>query len=462
MPIETVQITKEQGDKILSMNEGHFLDFKAIDIKPSKLTQTISAFANASGGELYIGIDQLDILNIVSFLWRGFKTPEDANAHIQVFEQLFPLGQYYSYAFLKHPTFPGFVLQVEVRKSREIAVASDGVAYLRRSASTLPQDTAEKLNRLRLDKGISSFESETVDTAIEEVSNSVPLLDFLTNVIPTAEPETWLMKQQLVKDGKPTVAAVLLFAESPQAILPKRCGIKLYRYKSSTATGTRETLAGQPDTIEGHIYDQIKCAVQKTVALVESIQKLGPKGLEPVQYPHETLHEIVTNAVLHRDYSIPADIQIRIFDNRIEIENPGKLPGHITVHNLLSEQFARNGALVRMINKFPDAPNKDVGEGLNTAFNAMSALKLKPPVPEERENSFVFHIKHEPLASPDITVIEYLDTHPEIANRTGRQITGIQSENSMKNVFTRLQARGIIEPVPGRKGYSSAWRKKVV
>ena len=113
-----------------------------------------------------------------------------------------------------------------------------------------------------------------------------------------------------------------------------------------------------------------------------------------------------------------------------------------------------------MINKFPDAPNKDVGEGLNTAFNAMSTLRLKPPTIEERETSVVVHIRHEPLASPDETVMAYLETHAEIVNRVGRAITGIQSENSMKNVFIRLRERGMIEPVPGREGFSSAWRKK--
>ncbi|WP_445305523.1 ATP-binding protein [Microcoleus sp. herbarium2] len=65
-----------------------------------------------------------------------------------------------------------------------------------------------------------------------------------------------------------------------------------------------------------------------------------------------------------------------MFDNRIEIENLGKLPGHVTVKNILKEQYARNGAIVRIINKFPNPPNKDVGEGLNTAFQAMAKLRL--------------------------------------------------------------------------------------
>ena len=458
--IETVQITNEQGVAMLARKEGHFMDFKAIEIKPSKLSETISSFANSSGGELFIGIDQIEILDVKNFSWRGFQSPEDANAHIQVFEELFPLGQYYSYTFLKHPTAPGYVLQIEVRKSRQMAFASNNVAYLRRGAQNLPQDTPEKLDRLRMDKGIVSFETDTVDATIDVVSEAEPLLSFLGTVIPTAQAEPWLKKQQLIKNGKPTVAAVLLFSDEPQAILPKRCGIKLYRYKTANPVGSRETLAGDPLTIEGHLYLQIKNAVQETVKMVQGIRKLGTKGLEPISYPHEALHEILTNAVLHRDYSIASDIHIRIFDNRIEIENPGKLPGHVTVHNILREQFARNCAMVRLINKFPDAPNKDVGEGLNTAFNAMSALRLKPPIIEELENAVSVHIRHELLASPDETVMAYLETHVEISNQTARQITGISSENSMKNVFYKLRNSKMIEQVPGRGGGSSAWRKK--
>jgi ATP-dependent DNA helicase RecG len=135
-----------------------------------------------------------------------------------------------------------------------------------------------------------------------------------------------------------------------------------------------------PQSIEGPAYDLIKRSVNQTVLKVEGIQKLGPTGLEPVKYPFEALHEIVTNAILHRDYGILSDVQIRIFDNRVEVESPGLLPGHVTTANILDEQFARNGVLVRLVNKFPEPPNKDVGEGLNTAFQAMHRLRLKPPI----------------------------------------------------------------------------------
>ena len=163
--------------------------------------------------------------------------------------------------------------------------------------------------------------------------------------------------------------------------------------------------------------------------------------------------------MIHRDYSILSDVHIRVFDNRIEIESPGKLPGHVTVQNILKEQYARNGAIVRIINKFPNAPNKDVGEGLNTAFQAMAKLRLKPPDIYEKDTSVLVNIKHEPLASVEATIMEYLDTHEEISNKIGRKQTGIRSEGTIKQAFYRLRDKGLIEPVPGRPKNQAVWRK---
>jgi ATP-dependent DNA helicase RecG len=180
------------------------------------------------------------------------------------------------------------------------------------------------------------------------------------------------------------VAGLLLFAEEPQAIIPKHCGIKVYRYKTQESEGFREVLEFDPKTVEGCLYDQIKKAVDLTKLITESIPKMGKaEKFEAIEYPPETLHEIVTNAVIHRDYSVADDVHIRIFDNRIEVKSPGRLPAHVTVKNILNERSARNGAVVRILNKFPDPPNKDVGEGLNTAFAAMYKLGLKEPVIEE-------------------------------------------------------------------------------
>jgi ATP-dependent DNA helicase RecG len=459
MPIPVVQITDKQVQEVLSYTEGHFLDVKAREIRPSKLSKAISAFANADGGELYVGIVDNTPLPFPD-RWKGFADPEDANGHIQGLEELFPLGEGFLYSFLSHPSYSGVVLQIIVQKSKDIVKANDGLPYIRRGAQSLPVNTPDALAILKRNKGLTSFENEPVATELASITNSAAVIGFILNVIPSSEPEAWLRKQELIKNEKPTVAGVTLFADLPQAILPKRTGVKVYRYKTSQEEGTRETLVETPVSIEGCAYDVIAQAVKLTKETIDEIQVLGTKGLEPVKYPPETLHEVITNAILHRDYSLADDVHVRIFDNRVEVESPGRLPAHITPKNILQERFARNGNLVRVINKFPNPPNKDVGEGLNTAFEAMKQLRLKEPIISELDHSLLVEIKHERLASPEDTVMQYLDNNATIANRDARRITGIKSENSMKSVFLKLRDRDLIEPVPGKSGFASAWQKK--
>ena len=459
MSIEVVPITSEQLNLILQKEESHFLDFKAREVKPAKLCKFISGFANADGGELYIGIDEETLGNTKTRHWRGFADQESANGHLQIFEELFPLGDGYSYTFLSSECHPGLVLQVTILKSRGVVEASDGTPYLRRSAQTVPITTPEALERLKLDKGIESFERKTIDVELKLITASEVMSEFINAVVPTTEAELWLKKQQLIHREKPRIAGILLFADQPQPVFPKHCGVKIYRYKTKESEGTRDTLDFDPITIEGCLYKQVQEAVTTTREIIEKIPKMGNQGLENIQYPEETIHEIVTNALLHRDYSIASDTHIRIFDNRIEIENPGKLPGHVTVKNILREQYARNGAIVRIINKFPNPPNKDVGEGLNTAFQAMAKLKLQPPDIKETENSVIVYIKHEPLASIEAQIMSYLEKHKEITNEIARNETGIQSELRIKNAFTKLRDSGLIEAVPRRSKRNAAWRR---
>jgi ATP-dependent DNA helicase RecG len=358
------------------------------------------------------------------------------------------------------PKYPGYLLHVQVFKTPHIVKASDGIPYIRRGAQKIPCKDTESLKRLELNKGVTSFETETVVTAgIDEVADSEVCRKFIATVVPSAIPHTWLKKQHLVHDNHPTVGGIVLFADEPQAILPKRCAIKIYRYKTQDADGSRETLAQQPITIEGCAYEQIYAAVKKTKELIEGIQKLGPTGFEDVIYPDETLHEIITNAVLHRDYSIADDVHVRIFDNRVEVESPGRLPGHVTVENILDERFARNGNIVRIINKFPNPPNKDVGEGLNTAFNAMKQLRLKTPEIQQKDNSVVVYIRHEPLASPESIIMDYLETNASINNGKVRELCHIREDWVARRILRDLAERGLIQKVPGTNTASTAYRK---
>lgn len=457
MPINIERLEINQRDIILRINEGHYSDVKSIDIRPGRITETISAFANADGGDLYIGIDELGLTK--DRKWRGFFDMEAANAHIQVFEQLFPLGRDFTYTFLACDCEAGLILKIEILKTMSIMRASDGFPYLRRGAQSLKVSTPEQLKRLEYAKGLVSFESEPVPVELHHVCNSIEIIEFMLQVVPASEPKIWLQKQQLIREDRPTVGAILLYAEEPQAILPKRCGLKIYRYKTKDQEGSRDTLAFDPITIEGPLYKQIYSAVRETSRIVEDIKKLGDKTLEGINYPPETLHEIITNAVLHRDYSIADDIHVRVFDNRVEVESPGRLPAHVTVENILEERFARNGTIVRLLNKYPNPPNKDVGEGLNTAFAAMTKLGLKEPKIENKENSVLVKIRHESLASPEELILSYLEEHESIKNKQARELCHIHADYIIKEIFKQLVERDLIEKVPGTRTSSTAYRK---
>lgn len=243
----------------------------------------------------------------------------------------------------------------------------------------------------------------------------------------------------------------------PSAILSKKCAIKITRYNTSEEIPQREHLE-QQFTIEGDIYNQIYQSLDKVKNIVDDLKILGEENLVGANYPIEAIQEIIVNAVLHRDYNISDDVHILIFNNRIEVRSPGSLPGYITPENILEERFSRNPTLVRLLNKYPDPPNKDIGEGLNTAFQKMQEMRLKPPKIFVEKNKVVVILPHESLAAPEDSVLEYLEQNSEINNRTARKLCGINSENSMKSVFTRLRDRGLVEMVPGKYG-PAAWRK---
>ena len=153
------------------------------------------------------------------------------------------------------------------------------MAYIRKGAQKLPVDTEEAVERLKLDKGIASYEDYKVQSDIQVIENSEVSLNFLLGVVPTAEPEPWLRKQRFIIDQQPTVAGVLLFSEEPQALLPKRTAIKIFRYKTSDPVPSREHLAFDPLTIEGWAYRLIYDAVAKTQQIIEDLKRLGEAGL---------------------------------------------------------------------------------------------------------------------------------------------------------------------------------------
>src|ERR1019366_9623586 len=181
--IDTARLSASQVTKLLlDFRESQFGDLKAKEIKPAKLSKAISAFANADGGDLYIGIAEISPDKHRE--WHGFVDEEAANGHIQALEAIFPLGLDFQYDFLEAEGMPGLVLHLQIAKTQQIVRAQDGIPYLRRGAQSLPQVGDELLRRLTYAKGVGSFETEQVNASKENLIDSNVLADFIREVVP--------------------------------------------------------------------------------------------------------------------------------------------------------------------------------------------------------------------------------------------------------------------------------------
>ena len=90
----------------------------------------------------------------------------------------------------------------------------------------------------------------------------------------------------------------------------------------------------------------------------------------------------------------------------------------------------------------------------------MKEWKLQAPQIIEKDDSVCVVIAHIPLANSSDLILQFLKNNEEITNKQARDITGIKSENQVKNEFYKLREGGYIEKVPGKGGAASAWRLK--
>ncbi len=448
MPISIEPGTPEVRHEILRVREDQFNDVKDFRVKPSDLQRHFVAFANTDGGDLYIGVrDPVVKGNRI----QGFAKQEDANNHINVLlTDTKPSVDGAAVRFLDF-VGDGLVLHVSVPKSPQVHYTSDDRCFVRVNASTR-EIKGGKVTALAHAKGSFSYERVAVPQVTpEELASSPVLKDYLSRIGSALKPEQFLRKNRLVAEYeeklRPTVAAILLFDEEPQATLDTRCAIKVYRLQTTDPEYKREHLKEPPATIEGPLESQINQVITLVDKLLQGVSVSVGGKLRPAKYPAAALKELLVNAVIHRDYSLNDDIHVRIYDNRIEIQSPGRLPGYITKDNILEERYARNPNIVRCLHKLPDPPNFDIGEGLNTAYNLLREAGLVEPNIEELGNGVRVTVLHKRIASLTDIAKEYLADNDTVTNKILRELSGEDSENKVKKALQKLREEGLIEPI---------------
>ena len=208
---------------------------------------------------------------------------------------------------------------------------------------------------------------------------------------------------------KPTLAGFLIFAkERPQNKQQfSRYAIRCVRFKGSNVVAEiidnldiKETLDIQIDEMQKFILRNIK----------KSAEIVGTKRVEKYEYPEKAIREIVANAVIHRDYKITETYtQVNIFEDRIEVFNPGCLPPGVTIENIKDAQVSRNEIIAARLKELDYL--EEYGRGIDIVFNEMQKWNLLPPIFKNTSNSFKAILMGEKLSKLNerqVKIWEYL------------------------------------------------------
>lgn len=434
----------KQIKEIIQSGENQEVEFKE-SFGQQKICKLICAFGNTYGGLIFFGV--ADNGNIV-----GIKENKD-----ELQRKIANANQCIS---------PNPSLDIETHKinGKKILIviiqkASDNVYYTFNGAiwvrigSTIKK--LEGYNHLEFlkNKQIISFDESYEDNVtlndldiskIKAYLNVRDQKDFLEN----HTIEDFLLSKKLAsKNGKLRIknSAVLLFAKNPQEFYPQS-EIKFVKFAGSEPIEILDHQLIQKDIINSieEIIKLIKRNIRKEIKIISG----QPKRKEEYEYPLEVIREAIVNAIAHRDYFSKDSIQISIFDNRIEITNPGSLP-----HGLPKELFGtisvqRNPITYRFL--------RDMGyvEGLGTGIPRMKNHMRKKGLrdPEFRFTESFFRIilynkkgskkpirSKEDLNERQKKALEYLKRNKTIKSQTYEEINKVSHATAVNDLNEMIE-----------------------
>lgn len=442
-----IKVGDEEVLNLCSRQEDDFFDRKSERIKPSQLQDTAVAFANAEGGIIVVGIEDDDGNKSPTSRWKGKERIEGFNEIIANLSSLNPSIDYvHQFLYWDGDYARTYVLKLTIRKSQKVHETAKGEVLLRRGAQSLNLKGA-KIQELMRAKGVISEEDTPLSSIrAERIIEGDHLRSFLSKLpITDKDPLNFAVQENLLtEDMIPTVALVLLFSSNPSANMPRQCAVKIVRYDTSEEEFERDALTSDQHTIEGPLHQQIADAFKTLKEVIGRCKCWTLDGLQTPAYPDEALYEVLVNSVLHRDYGVSDNVLISVYRNRVEFRSPGRLPGFVTIKNILDARFSRNPKLVRLLAKYPEAANKDLGEGINTAFERMSRAGFVDPILREDGVNLYVTLKREPRDDHANVIIKFVEKHGTITNRQALDILALDHSEQATALFSKMREQKLL------------------
>jgi ATP-dependent DNA helicase RecG len=406
--------------------------------------KTICAFANTSGGELIIGIsDKGEIIGVKDIEKLIRDLPNKIRDKLKITPSI-SVEEKEGRKILHIKIFPS-----------SIPVSYEGKFYIR-SGSTTQELKDTELAYFLLEKMGKTWDSLSSGFDISEIDFSTIEMfkNLAKNRIPSIKEfdsveKIFLNLKLFDENEKITNAGILLFGKEPQKRFISAT-VRVGRFKNSTHIV--DTVV-----IEGNLFKQVEevmNAIKKHLNVRFEIK--GVVRQDVWDYPLEALREAVINALIHRDYLSPAEIQIKIYDDRIWIWNPGKLPPQIKLEELKKEHssYPRNPLIA---NAFYLAGFIERW-GSGTERMVQLCMEQGLPEPEYKEEfggfSVYFYkdiyteenLRKMGLNERQIRAVMYVKQKGKITNKEYQMINGIK-ERMATLELNQLVERGIFRRV---------------
>ena len=262
---------------------------------------------------------------------------------------------------------------------------------------------------------------------------------------------------------RPTLTGMLFFGRDPQSFYPAFT-ITFMHFAGTTTVGEspdeplyldnrefRGTIPRLLESARGTVYEKLsKRAVME-----------GFVRQDLLEYPEFAYREAIVNAVSHRDYALEGSfIQVRLFADRLEVQSPGGLGGHVTVDNILYEQYTRNPHIVRLMEDMGYVERR--GLGVDQMIRAMAEAGLEPPEFENRGSSFWVNLKAaQPALPPSLSNLELNErqtqalarfrTQGRLTNREYQKAFGVSERTALYDLQGLVEA-GLALPVSSGRG----------
>lgn len=401
--------------------ENQKFDRKSVKKEIKEIANHIAGFANADGGTLVIGIT--DDGKLEEFENYGNKDNDILKSSVQYLKTI-PEIKTEKLNIINSNGHEDFILLLHIEISHNCLIRNvKDEVYLRRGDSTIKL-TDEQIQILKVDRPEISYENQVVlESTIDDID--VDMAEMYSKCI-NAENKHYLDVLRArrfinkVKDEEHlTNAGVLLFSKDPTVFFP--CSrVRVIKYEgTSMQTGENLNIIKE-ETFRLPLYKLI-IEVQKFIkSQLRDFNHLNKDGIfEKVpEYPEFAWLEGITNAVTHRNYAMLGEhIKIFIFDDRMEIRSPGKLPGLVTLENMKNVRYARNTKISETLLDLGLV--KELNEGVARIYEEMEKFFLDEPEYSYEKGDILRLTLKNNILMRDKRISETLQKNTNIKNNWG-------------------------------------------